>query len=46
MQGFRDTEAKCADRYEGLCPVVEDWHTRTTLMKVKAVSSICMINSR
>ncbi len=48
VQGLRDTEAKCADRYEGLCPVLEDWHTRMPLMKVNAMSSstICMISSR
>lgn len=39
VQGLRDTEAKCVDRYEGLCPVVEDWHTRMTLMKVIKVGS-------
>ena len=37
VQGLQDTEAKCVDRYEGLCPVVEDWHTRMTLMKVVVV---------
>ena len=31
---LRDTEAKRNDRFEGLIPVVEDWHTRMTLMKV------------
>ena len=41
VQGLRDTEAKCADRYEGLRPVVEDWHTRMPLMKVTT-----SINSR
>ena len=39
MQGLLDTEAKCVDGYEGLCQVVEDWHTRMTLMKVTKVGS-------
>ena len=29
------TEAKRADRYEGIVPIIEDWHTRMTIMKVK-----------
>ena len=33
-QALRDTQDKCVDRFEGLHPVVEDWHSRMTLMKV------------
>ena len=31
---LRDTEERRNDRFEGLIPVIEDWHTRITLMKV------------
>ena len=34
-QALRDTQDKPTDRLEGLIPVVEDWHTRMTLMKVR-----------
>lgn len=34
VQLLRDTEVKRADRFEGIIPVVEDWHTRMTVMKV------------
>ena len=33
-QIHRDTHDKCVDRFEGVVPVVEDWHSRMTLMKV------------
>ena len=33
-QTLRDTQDKAIDRLEGVIPVVEDWHTRMTLMKV------------
>ena len=36
-QALRDTQDKCIDRFEGLIPVVEDWHSRMTLMKVSQV---------
>ena len=29
-----DTHDKRVDRFEGVVPVVEDWHSRMTLMKV------------
>ena len=35
-QALRDTQDKPIDRLEGVTPVVEDWHTRMTLMKVRA----------
>lgn len=34
-QALCDTQDKPTDRLEGLTPVVEDWHTRMTLMKVR-----------
>lgn len=34
VQALRDTEAKRKDRFEGIIPVVEDWHARMILMKV------------
>ena len=33
-QALRDTQSKRVDRFEGILPVVEDWHSRMTLMKV------------
>lgn len=33
-QILRDTQSKCDDQFEGVCSVVEDWHTRMTLIKV------------
>ena len=36
-QALRDTHDKPADRFEGIVPVVEDWHTRMTLLKVSAL---------
>lgn len=43
VQALRDTHSKRADRFEGLIPVVEDWHARMTVMKVSKhpVSIIC-----
>lgn len=34
VQALRDTQARRMDKYEGLEPVVEDWHARMTVMKV------------
>ena len=34
VQLLHDTEMKRADRFEGIIPVVEDWYTRITVMKV------------
>lgn len=34
MQALRATEDKAIDRLEGVISVVEDWHTRMTLLKV------------
>lgn len=42
---LRDTEAKKKDRFEGLIPVIEDWHTRMTLMKVSCYN-VCMQATR
>ena len=33
-QALRDSHDNAIDRLEGLIPIVEDWHTRLTLMKV------------
>ena len=33
-QSLRDTQDKPFDRLEGVHPVVEDWHTRMTFLKV------------
>lgn len=35
-QALRDTHDSAVDRCEGIIPVVEDWHSRMTLMKVCA----------
>ncbi len=34
VQALRDTQDRKVDRFEGLIPVIEDWHTRMTLLKV------------
>ena len=36
-QDLRDTQPKRCDRFEGLVPVVEDWHARMTLLKVHSI---------
>ena len=33
-QSLRATEERAVDRLDGVIPVVEDWHTRMTLVKV------------
>ena len=33
-QLLHDTQDNRCDRFEGILPVVEDWHSRMTLMKV------------
>ena len=33
-QSIRATHAKKVDRFEGIVPVIEDWHSRMTFMKV------------
>ena len=33
-QSLRDTHDKAIHRLEGVLPVIEDWHTRMTLLKV------------
>ena len=33
-QTLRDTQDKPVDRFEGILPVIEDWHARMTLLKV------------
>ena len=35
-QALRDTHETPTDRFEGLTPVVEDWHARMAIMKVNA----------
>lgn len=37
-QALRDTQDSPEDRLEGVTPVVEDWHTRMTLLKVILLS--------
>ena len=34
-QALRDTQDEKVDRFEGLTAIVEDWHARMTLLKVK-----------
>ena len=42
-QIHRDTHDQRVDRFEGLVPVVEDWHSRMTLMKVSyAANRLCL----
>ena len=50
VQLLRDTHLKRVERFEGLVPVVEDWHTRMTFMIVSMqtaghVSSLCNIGT-
>lgn len=33
-QSLRATHDSAKERLEGVCPVIEDWHARMTLMKV------------
>ena len=42
-QILRDTQDKPVDRFEGIIPVIEDWHTRTTLLKSKCFQT-CVIS--
>lgn len=35
-QALRDTHDDLEDKFEGLAPVIEDWHARMTLMKVSS----------
>lgn len=37
VQAQRDTHESKVDRFEGLLPVVEDWHARMILLKVHFV---------
>ena len=39
VQALRDTQDKKVDRFEGLVPVIEDWHSRMTFMKVNLISN-------
>ncbi len=39
-QALRDTHSDPTDRFEGLVPVLEDWHSRMTLMKVPIYSTL------
>ena len=39
-QALRDTQDKKVDRFEGLIAIIEDWHSRMTLLKVKIISII------
>ena len=38
-QALRDTLDSATQRYDGIVPVIEDWHTRTILLQVSA--TIC-----
>jgi len=33
-KALRDTQYRRVDRFDGITPVIEDWHARMTLMKV------------
>ena len=39
-QAIRDTHDKRVDRFEGLIPVVEDWHARMTFLKVRVFARL------
>ena len=39
---MRCTHDRATDRLEGLTPVVEDWHTRMTVMKVSRCDGSCV----
>ena len=36
-QTLRDTQDKPVDRFEGILPVIEDWHARMALLKVRVL---------
>ena len=36
-QTLRDTQDKPVDRFEGILPVIEDWHARMALLKVSVL---------
>ena len=38
-QILRDTHDKATDRFEGIVPVIEDWHARMTFLKVSIHNS-------
>lgn len=41
-QALRDTQDRRVDPFEGLLPVVEDWYSRMTLMKVREVFKLTL----
>lgn len=45
-QALRDSHDNAIDRLEGLLPIVEDWHTRLTLMKVHCYFAQAMLSAR
>ena len=42
-QALRDMQDKPIDRFQGVIPVVEDWHARMALMKVWSLINSCII---
>ena len=43
-QTLRDTEESPGDRLEGVIPVVEDWHTRMTFLRVQQTTiNACIV---
>lgn len=41
-QALRWTHSRPVDRFDGLIPVLEDWHARMTLMKVYILNTRCI----
>lgn len=39
-QALRDTLDDATQRYDGIVPVVEDWHARTILLQVSAIAKM------
>ena len=42
-QSLRCNHESTVDRLEGLVPVVEDWHARLTLVKVRMYTAVCLM---
>ena len=44
-QALLSTEDKAVERLEGMVPVNDDWHSRTTLLKVHCILSNIIFNT-
>lgn len=46
VQALGDTHPKRVDRFEGLVPVLEDWHARMTVMMVNTMCKLIHMDPR